>query len=324
MRNIKRQGVRKLCSMMACATAIVVFAGSAMAAFPERPVRLIVPYPPGGTSDNVARSLQKPLEDALGQTVIIENVSGSAGTVGTGKLSNSKPDGYSVGINASATLTTSPHLTPVSYDLDSFEPVARVAISYLGIGLRKDFPADNFEDFVAYAKQHRVTVGNTGIGATSHLCVEALKERTGTQIVQVPFKGSNQSLNAAINGHIDAVCDPALLQTFRGGVLKPLITLTANRWDEVPDTPTYKEKTGEDFPVENWYASLVPAGTPEDRVQTLQNAFEEALDDPDLKKRFASMGIHPDFADSAALGKQLREEFKDRGQKLEELGLAGR
>lgn len=291
------------------------------AGYPDRPIRLIVPYPPGGTSDNVARSLQQPLEDALGQTVIIENVSGSAGTVGTGKLAHAKADGYSVGLNANATITSSPHLTPVGYDLDSFTPVARVAISYLGIALRKDFPVSSFDEFVKYAKTNRVTVGNTGIGASSHLCVEALKKETDTKLVPVPFKGSGPSINAVINGHIDAVCDPAVLPPIQNGLLKSLVTLTPDRWEEVPDTPTYKEQTGEAFPVINWYAAVVPSETPENRVEILTEAFKKALQDPALIKRFASMGAQTYFATSDELKQQLSEEFKVRGEMLKNLNL---
>ncbi|MES1924321.1 tripartite tricarboxylate transporter substrate binding protein [Salinisphaera sp. T31B1] len=316
-----RKAARKLLAAGLAVAGLIVQTTVLAATFPDRPVRLIVPYPPGGTSDNVARSIQQPLEKALGQTVIIENVSGSAGTVGTAALADAKPDGYTVGINASATITTSPHLTPVNYDLDSFAPVARVAISYLGIAVRPDFPASNFKEFVEYAKTHRVTVSNTGIGATTHLCVEALKKETGTQLVQVPFKGSSPSMNAVINGHIDAVCDPALINPMQSGILKPIVTLTPERWKEIPDTPTYKEATGKAFPVTNWYVALAPAGTPDDRLQILTDAFKQALDDPDLAKRFASMGIQPYFSPSAEVEKELHEEFDTRGDTLKDLGL---
>jgi len=319
--KINRVAVRSLLATGLAVAGLIVQSTALAAGFPDRPIRLVVPYPPGGTSDNVARSIQQPLEKALGQTVIIENISGSAGTVGTASLATAKADGYTLGINASATITTSPHLTPVNYDLDSFSPVARVAISYLGIAVRPDFPASNFKEFVEYAKTHRVTVSNTGIGATTHLCVEALKSETGTQLIQVPFKGSSPSMNAVINGHIDAVCDPALLNPMQSGILKPIVTLTPERWKEIPDTPTYKQATGKEFPVTNWYVALAPKGVPDDRLEVLTDAFKQALADPELSKRFASMGIQPYFSSADAVGQELHDEFDTRGKALKGLGL---
>lgn len=306
-------------------TVLCLVATPALAAgFPQRPVTLIVPYPPGGTSDNVARALQKPLGDALGVPIIINNVSGSAGTVGTGVLANAKPDGYTIGINASATVTTSPQITPVDYKIDSFTPVARVAISFLGLALRKDFPASNFKQFVQYAKTHRVTVSDTGIGSTTHLCVEALKETTGTKIIQVPFKGSSPSMNAVINGHIDAVCDPALLHPMQSKILKPLITLTPERWHEIPNVPTFEQVTGKAFPVKNWYAALAPKGVPDAVIAKLQTAFAKALQDPKLIAQYRRMGIKPYFASSKALSDQLHAEYKTRRRVLEGLHLVNR
>lgn len=291
------------------------------AGFPQRPVTLIVPYPPGGTSDNVARSLQKPLGDALGVPIIVRNISGSAGTIGTSALANAKPDGYTIGINTNATVTTSPQITPVDYSIDSFTPIARVAISYLGLALRKNFPASNFKQFIQYAKTHPVTVSDTGIGANTHLCVEALKEATGTKIIQVPFKGSSPSINAVVNGHIDAICDPSILHPAQNKILKPLITLTPERWSEIPKTPTYKEVTGKEFPVQNWYTALAPKGTPAGVINKLQAAFKKTANDPKLIAQYRRLGIKPYYASSKKLDEQLHAEYETRRHVLERLHL---
>ena len=282
---------------------------TAYAAYPERPVTLVVPYPPGGTTDLLARLVSMKLTKSLGQTFIIENKPGAGGQIGTQAVAKAKPDGYTLvmgninshGINA-ALYKELPY-RPV----EDFAPIIIVAETPNVMVANKNAPFKSFDEFIAYAKQNPgvVSFGSTSIGGSPHMSGELLKAKAGIDMVHVPYQGGGPMLNDVLGGQIQVGFDnlPSSAGHIESGSLRALAVTTTQRWPTFKDVPTMAESGVADYEVSAWFGILAPAGTPDDVVQKLNRSIASAMTEEDMIKRLEGLG--------ARAVKNTPEQFSD-------------
>jgi len=262
--------------------------------FPSRPITVIVPYPPGGQSDVLVRVIAEGMRASLGQPVIIDNVSGATGRIGTGRLARSAPDGYTIGQGAAPTHVVSPAINKLNYDVvKDFEPVALLADAAFLIVARKTLPANNLQELIAWLKANpdKATYGTTGIGSGTHLTGIFFQRETGTRFAFVPYRGSaTQDLLA---GNIDLMIDPAssALPQVRSGNSKAFAVTAKSRLAAAPDIPTVDEAGLPGFYFSNWFAFFAPGGTPQPVIARLNAAVMDSLADTTVRERLANLGL---------------------------------
>lgn len=284
--------------------------GVAHAAYPERSVTIVVPYPPGGTTDLLARLVSMKLTKSLGQTFIVENKPGAGGQIGTLAVARAKPDGYTLvmgtinthGINAAM-------YKKLSYrTVEDFAPVIIVADTPNVMIANKDAPFKTFKEFIAYAKSNpgAVSFGSTSMGGSPHMSGELLKAKAGIDMVHVPYQGGGPMLNDVIGGQIQVGFDnlPSSAGHIQAGSLRALAVTTKDRWPTFKNVPSISESGVPDYEVSAWFGILAPAGTPADVVQKLNQSIASALTDEDVTTQLEGMG--------ARRVKNTPQEFADR------------
>jgi tripartite-type tricarboxylate transporter receptor subunit TctC len=294
----------------------IAFAGAASAnAYPDKPIRLLVPYPPGGITDVLTRSLAELMRKDLGQPVIVENKPGANTAVAAQALANSPPDGYTVLMAAAATVVMNPLLYPkLTYDpVRDFTAVARVAETPLVLVVRADSSARTLGDLIAAAKAKPAdaSFASTGMGSTLHLAGELLQLETGTQMLHVPYKGSAPALNGVMSGETQFMIDSvgSSIPLVKGGKLRALAVTSARRLPALPDVPTVAESGVPGFDVSTWFGLLVPKQTPPAVVTRLNAAVAQAVRDPAFRAQFEAVGlIVPAPIDSATFAKFIQAE----------------
>jgi tripartite-type tricarboxylate transporter receptor subunit TctC len=285
--------------------------------FPSKPVMIVVPFSAGGPADAVARILAQGLSKVLDQQVVVDNTVGAGSTLGAARVAASPPDGYSLlltHISHVANVAFYPHLR---YDpVNDFEPIGLVAESPMAFVARKDFPANNFKEFIAYLKANseKTTYGFAGIGSASHLCSLLFFHAIETTVSGAPYKGTAPALNDLMGGHLDFMCDQTLnvLQPATAGLIKAYAATTPQRLKVAPDLPTISESGLPDFQMVVWYAMYAPKGTPAPVVEKLSTALQKALQDPEVKDRLARSGaetVDPARARPEVLRAYLRSEI---------------
>ena len=296
--------------------AILIAAAAVVRAqnFPDRPVKIVVPYPPGGPSDTVMRVSTHNVAPNLGQTVIIENEPGAGGRVGGRTVARSAPDGYTLlsgGSNENA-------ITPALYknlDYDpvrDFVPVAAVATDSNAVVVNPSVPATTFAELVSYAKKNpgKLTSGST-LGIAPHLLLEFLRARTGTDIVFVPYKGAAPAMADVLGNQIQiyASAKSTLLPQIKSGKLRALAVTSAERWPELPDVPTLRESGLDGFPTALWFGMMAPAATPPDVIMKLNNAINAGVRSAETQAAIRKLGLQPQTLSaqefSAVLGKEV-------------------
>jgi tripartite-type tricarboxylate transporter receptor subunit TctC len=301
------------------ALAFTAFAAAAQAqTYPSRPVTLIVPYPAGGPSDTLARVLAEAMRSTLGQTVVIENVSGAGGAIGTGRVARAAPDGYTVSLGHVQTHVLNGASQTLSYDVvKDFEPVTLIADTPTWIVTRGNFPAKDVKEMVAWMKANpgKATVGSVGVGGPGDIAAIYFQRHTGTAVQIVPYKGGAPLIQDLISGQIDMTFGQAAnyLNPVRAGQLKAYAVLAVKRWWASPDTPTIVEAGGPDLFSSFWHGLWVPKGTPKDVIAKLNTAVSQALEDSIVKKRFSDIGqeIWPkEQQNPAALAAQQKAEIE--------------
>ena len=279
--------------------AIATFAGIACAhaqTYPTRPVTLVVPYPAGGPSDALARILAETLRGTLGQTVVIENVSGAGGALGTGRVARAAPDGYTLSLGHVQTHVLNGALGTLGYDVvTDFEPVTPIADTPTWIAARGNFPAKDVKEMVAWMKANpgKATLGSVGVGGPGDIAAEYFRRHTGTTFQIVPYKGGAPLIQDLISGQIDMTFGQAAnyLNPVRSGQLKAYAVLAAKRWWASPETPTIVEAGGPDLYSSFWHGLWVPKNTPKDVIAKLNSAVSQVFADPTVQKRIASLGM---------------------------------
>jgi len=268
--------------------------------WPERPVRFVVPYPPGGPLDNMARMLAEKVRSDLGQPVIVENKAGAGGNIGADLVARSAPDGYSLVMGAVATHAINPWLfAKLPYDpVKDFAPVTLVAAVPNVLVINKAFAEKNsiatLADLIAYAKAHpgQLNYGSGGNGSAGHLSGELLKARAGIEAVHVPYQGAAPAQLALLGGQSDFMFDnlAAAAPLIKAGSVNALAVTTAKRSTLLADVPTVQEAGVSGFDLQTWFGVFAPAGTPQPILDKLYAAYARAMDLPDVRERLLMMG----------------------------------
>lgn len=319
---------RRVFAAAAISIALFAFTPAATLAadWPDGDLRLIVPYAPGGTTDNIARALVPALEKALDTSIVIENVSGAGGTIGVKQLTESEGDGQIFGLLPTATVAIAPTMRKVGYDpLTDLVPVASVVESIGALAVRKDFPAQTLDELIAYARENpgEMTFGSAGIGSITHLYVEIFAREAGIEVNHVPFNGSSEAINNLVGGHIDGQMDPVVLRQAQAGSVKPIAILNNQRWDGLPDVPTLTESGFDGLRgVSSWWGIFAPAGTPQEAIEGMAQGVAEALQDQETLSRFADLGVMPIPMPQGAFAEMTLRNVEQYKPVLKELELA--
>lgn len=279
---------------------------SALAAdkYPTRPVRVIVPYPPGGGSDLTGRAIGQKLSDALGQTFVVDNRPGATGLIGTVLAARATPDGYTIILADQPHSINSLVYAKAPYDaIKDFAPINLLATSPQIMAAHPSFSVNSLKELLALppAQTTKFAVGTSGLASGPHMTYEWLRMKTGLTLTHVPYKGGGPSLVDAMAGQIPLVINaaPASFPHVRAGKLKPLAITSAQRHALLPSVPTFQESGIKDFIAYQWYGVLAPAGTPREIVTLLNTEINKALNHPDVKARFTAvtLDITPGSAD---------------------------
>lgn len=302
----------------AAALALALAAGAAVAQaqdYPNKSIRMIVPYPPGGGTDVVARIVNEKLAPELGQPIVIDNKGGAGGSVGTELAAKAPPDGYTVLMTLSSH-TINPKLFPkLGYDVErDFVPVSLAALIPQILVVNPSVPANNVAELVALLRANpgKYNYASVGIGSPGHIAGELFKLKTGVQMTHVPYKGGGPAVTDTIGGQVQLlfVSMPAALQFVKQGRLKAIAVTSAKRSASAPDVPTIVENGGPDVVVDSWYGVLVPAKTPAPVVARLNAAMAKVLAMPDVKEKLFAQGAEAVSNSSAEFDAIIRDELK--------------
>jgi tripartite-type tricarboxylate transporter receptor subunit TctC len=293
--------------------------------WPDRPVKIIVPFGPGGFTDVAARILQKELSASLGQPVVVENKPGAGSTIGTAEVANAKPDGYTLAM-ISTTHVISPHLyKQMPYDpIKAFTPVMKLAEGPYVLVVHPSLPAKNVAELISLARAQPGTIdyASSGNGSAQHLVGALFNSTAGVKMNHVPYKGSNQAMNDLVGGQVKVsfVGVPNALPNLANGKLRALGVSTAKRYAELPDVPTIAEAGLPGYDATVWLGLLAPAGTPREVVQKINTEIAKVLSTAEAKKLMASAGVDVAIAPSDDFGALLRSELDRWGKVVKETG----
>ena len=286
--------------------------------YPQRPVRTIVAYPPGGSTDIIARIVGQKLTDRLGQTFIVDNRAGAAGMIGAELVARATPDGHTLMVADSPFVVNPSVFAKVPYDpIRDFTPIVLVGSSPLILVVPAASPSQNLADFIRLAKAQpgKITIASAGTGASSHVVAELFKMRAGVNLTHVPYKGLGPALAEVTGGQVDSLFSsiPAALQLVRTGKLRALGICTRNRMAAVSEIPTIEEGGVADFDAFIWYGYQGPAGLPRSVVDKLSREIARAAELPDVKERFAGMGLETMILMPDAFRPFIAKELKKWG-----------
>ena len=285
------------------------------AAYPDKPIKIIIGFPAGGPLDAHIRLLVDKLQSALGQTVIIDYKAGAGGAVGAQFVAQSLPDGYTLLLANTGTMVINPAIyTKAPYDtLRDFQAIARTAQQPLALIVNKDVPVNSLKEFIAYAKANpgKLNYGSAGNGGISHLVPEMLKSETGIFMVHIPFKGSAPAFTDLIAGHVQFMAEsvPQAANYAKQGKVKALAVTSAKRNTALPNTPTVIETGVANLEVVGFYGILAPKGTPNDVTNKLSQAFKETLESSDIQKKMIEQGADPAYINADQFTKFLAAEM---------------
>lgn len=292
--------------------------GQAAAPWPSQPIRLIVPYPPGGSVDNLARLLAPALGQRLGQTIVIENKAGASGTIGVDATVRATPDGNTFGFGVPGAITGLPHVMKVPYDVSKIQYVSLVARIPLVLVVNPSLPDATLADFVASARRQpgKYNYGSAGNVTTPHLGGELLKQQTGIDIMHVPYKGASPAVTALLSNEVQMFPGDAsaVLGFIKAGKLRTLAVASPTRFEGLPDVPTTKEAGFPDVIVESNYGIIAPTGTPPEIVQKMSRAIAETLAEPALRQKMIDQGAIPSATTPEAYQALMQAESKKWGE----------
>ena len=298
--------------------ALTLAAGAVLAAepaYPTKPVRFIVPFAPGGSTDTLARTISIKLTDSLGQQVVVDNRPGANGNIGMEIVARANPDGYTVVLGYIANLGTGPSLyRKLPYDpVKDYAPVTQLASAPNIVVLHPAVPAKNFREFVAYAKANpdKVSYASAGVGSIGHLSGVLIDQSAGTRMVHVPYKGSGQAVNDILGGHVQMMISgmSSVIQHVKAGRLRAVGMTSRERSPAAPDVPTIAEQGFPGFEGTAWYGVLAPAGTPPAVVNRLNADIVKALRQPDVRERLGGVGFDIVGGTPEAFGAYIKDEI---------------
>ena len=321
-------------SFIACAIAFLPASGHAQSAaistYPTKPIRMIVPFGPGGGTDNIAREVTHKLSTSLGWKIVVENKAGAGGNVGLDAVAKAAPDGYTIGLGQTSNLSINPTLySKMPYDsLRDLSPVVYVASAALVLVVAADSPFKTLADLVAAskAKPNSLNFGSPGNGTVAHLASELFQKSAGIKFTHVPYKSSSLATNDLIGGQIQVFMAsvPTLIGFIRNGKMRALAVTSSNRVDDTPTTPTIIESGYKDFEAVTWFGVVAPAGTPKELINELNKQINTALKSPDVKARLAEQGADVQGGSPELFSKHIKAELlrwapviKDTGAKAD-------
>lgn len=284
-------------------------------AYPDRPITLVVPFPPGGATDTIGRLFATKMGERLGKTIVVENKPGAGTIIGAGIVAKAPADGYTVFVSTGTTFTLNPAIQArLPYDpLKSFEPIGMVAKAGLVLLASNHIPAANVQQFVSFAKAGpgKHTYGSSGTGSTAHFAGEMILGATGTDLKHIPYKGSGPSMTDLIGGHIDFAVDTisAAVPQLKSGKIKAIAVTTSKRSALMPDVPTFAESGYAEANIDAWMGIFAPNGLPPQVKTILQKTLADVMADPDTGKKLIASGFEPAYAPPAEVTKLINDEL---------------
>jgi tripartite-type tricarboxylate transporter receptor subunit TctC len=324
-------GALRICAATLAATLCASWWATAARAqdYPARPIRLIVAFTPGGTTDFVARLVAERLRGPLGQTVIVDNKPGANGAIGAEYVARSEPDGYTLFFTTVGAVAINPGLrSDLHYDsIKDFAPIGLVAFNSTMLVVNAAMPVDSARALAALAKEKpgAITIGITGIGAVSHLGLELFQSAAGIKLTAVPYRGAAQAVTDILGGTLDGLFGdvPTILGQIRSGKIKALAATSSQRSDIFPDVPTFVEQGFAGAVADQWAGLMAPARTPPSVIGKLNGALIEVLNDPDTRLRLKQAGVTPSPSSAEQFARYLDQEIARYGKLIRDNGIKG-
>lgn len=297
-------------------------------AWPDKPIKLVVPYPPGASTDALGRIVAQKVSAALGQPVVVDNRAGASGNIGTEAVAKSPADGYTFGLGTDATHASNVHLmaNPSFQPLRDFTPLALAALNPIVLVVHTSVPANNINELAAYVKANPTKggYGTSGTGSPHHLAGELLRTRTGAPFVHVPYKGGGPALNDVMGGQIPMLFASAItvIPHIQSGRVKAIAVTSAQRYEGLPNVPTVAE-TLLGFEMPSWLAFFGPANLPPPVARRLSEEILKALQDPEVKARLTASGLVVVAGGPAELATMQRKDHELKGKLIREAGVKG-
>jgi tripartite-type tricarboxylate transporter receptor subunit TctC len=299
---------------------VACFTPAGAQTYPDRPIRLIAPFPAGGLADVLARAVGDEMSKSLGQPVIVENRAGAGGNVGADAVAKSAPDGYTLLMSSAGILTANPHLyKSMPFNAETaFIPVSNVAQMSMLLVVHPKVEAKTLKEFVALAKMQpgKINFGSPGIGTTGHLGLAMFMHAAGVKITHVPYRGAAPAITDLIAGQIDGVVDnpPTVIAHIQAGRLRPLAIAAKQRLPLLPDVPTAAEQGIANYEASSWFGIAAPAGTPPAVIERLHKAIAAAVKSPAMQERFSKSGAQLVGDTPAQFAARIRAEYKRWGE----------
>src|SRR4051812_29525967 len=315
-------------TLAACAAVMAaLFSFAASAAYPERPIRFIMPYPAGGSIDTAGRAVAQKLADTFGQQIVIDNRTGSGGTIGTETGARAAPDGYTLVMGGTGTLALSPHLQKkLPYDpVRDFAPVTMLIASPYVLVVHPSVAAANVKELVALAKARpgQINYGSGGNGSAPHFASEMFNTAAGIKLVHIPYKGSTPAVIDLIGGQVQVMFTgiPSVLSYIKSSRVRALAVTGRERTAALPDVPTIIESGVPGYVVSPWFGVLVPARTPQAIITTLHREIVKVLRTPAIRERFSTEGVDPVGDTPEHFGAYIKEELVKWGKVVADTGM---
>jgi tripartite-type tricarboxylate transporter receptor subunit TctC len=309
--------MKKIVRVLLCLAFFGVSLASAADQYPSKVITIVVPFSAGGPTDTSARLLGQTMGAVLKTQMIVENVAGAGGTIAAARVAGSPPDGYTIFFHHIGFSTAPSLYRKLPYDtIKDFEPIGLIGDVAMTLVARKDFPAKDLKELIAYVKanKEKVNLANAGLGAASHLCGMLFMSAIQTEFTTIPYKGTGPAMNDLLGGQVDFMCDQTsnTISQIKAGKIKVYGVTTKTRVSALPDVPTLQEAGLPGFEVSVWQGLYAPKGTPKAVIDTLAKALQTALADSALRKRFDELGTEPASKENAtpeALRKHLKSEI---------------
>jgi len=296
-------------------------------AYPSRPIRLVVPYAPGGVSDITGRIVAQKMTELIGQTVVVENRAGAGGMVGTGAVAKSEPDGYTIVLSSLSAYAIGPRMVkaPLYDPIRDFTPIAAVALAPTVLTINAALPFQSVRELIAYAKANpgRLNYGSSGIGSVAHISAEVLRASTGIELVHVPYKSAAQAYPDMISGSLAMVFDalPSAINHIRSGKARPLAMMSDRRAALVPEVPTFAEAGFAEATLRLWVGLHGPANLPGAIVQKLNETAARTVASPEVRERFAAVGADPYTVSPREFSELVRADVERLGRMMAAAGI---